>query len=778
MADKFQVTIDNCHEEPIHIPGSIQPHGYLLVVDPKTLCVSCVSENISELLGEDFKSCIGKQLKDIVDDDYFFIIKQNWHTSDLQSYNPTAIDIQHQSGTSSKMSAIVTYNGDVILISLEPASQVSDRAYESVLRMLKDSVQALMSVHKLDSTFQNVVEEVKRFSGFDRVMLYQFDHEYNGEVIAEAKERHLNAFLKQHFPESDIPKQARELYIKNPIRLLCDVDAEVSPLYPTKPHVDLGGCSLRSVSPIHCQYLRNMGVKASMSISIIIKGKLWGLIACHHYSPNFIAFEIREIAQYTSVMLSQLISVRLHEEETRRNADHLVALDTLSNAMSNKEKFYYALTEQKQSLLDLVSASGAAWCIDGELSSAGEVPDLVSTPHLHRWIKEQLDEEKEYYFTHQVSIENPDFENLADTASGVLFISLTPDNSAYVMWFRKEIIQAKNWGGKPEKVIEFTDDGSHRLMPRSSFELWKQNVYKKSDPWKDSEIDSGLKLRSMIQSKIIIESEKILKMNSLLEDLVEERTSALNEEIKQREQAEKNLKIALEKSETSNKELERFAFVASHDLQEPLRKIQTFGDRLQRSSQEFSEKNNSYITRMRDAALRMQTLIKNTLSFSRISNDELNMSFFNADSALETVVSDISLLIQEKNAIIKASEIGVIFADQGQILRVFQNLLQNSLKFVAPERQPVIEIEVVERNDREITIAFKDNGIGFDEQFADRIFNLFERLHGKGEFEGTGMGLAICKKIVERHNGSIWAEAKQAYGSSFYIKLPLIKENQ
>ncbi|MCP4928918.1 MAG: GAF domain-containing protein, partial [Gammaproteobacteria bacterium] len=187
-----------------------------------------------------------------------------------------------------------------------------------------------MGVHKLDLIYQTVVEEVKRFSGFDRVMLYQFDHEYNGEVIAEAKEPHLNAFLKQHFPESDIPKQARELYIKNPIRLLCDVEAEVSRLYPAQPHVDLSYCSLRSVSPIHIQYLRNMGVKASMSISIIINGKLWGLIACHHYSRNFVPFEVREIAQYISVMLSQLISVKIQEEDTQRNARQLAMLGQIS----------------------------------------------------------------------------------------------------------------------------------------------------------------------------------------------------------------------------------------------------------------------------------------------------------------------------------------------------------------------------------------------------------------------------------------------------------------
>lgn len=310
-------------------------------------------------------------------------------------------------------------------------------------------------------------------------------------------------------------------------------------------------------------------------------------------------------------------------------------------------------------------------------------------------------------------------------------------------------------------------------MPRSSFRLWQENVRNKCTPWKANEISCALKFRNHLINHVIEKSERLKKLNNVLETKVNERTVALKAEILTRQQAELDLEIALRKAEESNKELERFAFVASHDLQEPLRKIQMFGDRLQNSKEQIGERNASYISRMMDSAERMQKLIKGVLSFSRINRKGEDFRRFSAQDILDDILDDLELIIADKSAVFHIEEIGEIYGDKRQIQRLFQNLILNALKFSHPNQPPIIEIKLVERTDEHIVIAVVDNGIGFNSEFKDRIFNLFERVHSKHAYEGTGLGLAICKKIVERHYGSITAQASINEGAQFYVTLPL-----
>jgi light-regulated signal transduction histidine kinase (bacteriophytochrome) len=788
----FDVTLDNCHKEPIHIPGSIQPHGYLLLFEPKTLILKYCSENVADLMRCPLDALLEQPLDSMFDREFATMVKgldysKGFHEVNPQQTTPIAAlaqglnsntagpvtDTQAESiKTQSTYNAILSLHDDLLAIEIEPALSASSSSFNPVKNLINLSLNDLAQSQDLNNVFAYSVNEIRKVTGFDRVMLYKFDADYNGEVVAEAKKLELNSFLKQHFPESDIPKQARELYVKNPIRLLADVNAKQSMLYPNDRPVDLSKVTLRSVSPIHCQYLRNMGVNASMSISIVVSGKLWGLIACHHYSPHVVPFETREVALYMGLMLSYLISLKVQADAEHRDSAVLSLNASITAKMAERIFFTDGLREETDNLMRMMNASGVAWRLEEDIECFGKTPSPDRIEALFNWATSTKLVTDTIYHTKTLGKDNPDFLDISDVASGVFILSVSSVSNLFLIWFRQEVEQTKDWGGKPGKTIEFLDDGSHRLMPRSSFRLWRENVKNQSLAWEAVELSSALKFRDTIVNYVLSKSERLELLNEALEHKVAVRTDELKKEIANKEKMQDELVEALATSEESNRELERFAFVASHDLQEPLRKIQSFGGRIQQTEATLSDRGHGYLTKMMNSAERMQALIKGVLSFSRIhrSNDEFVP--LNFDDIIEDVILDLEVLVTEKKATFSIDHIGVVYGDKNQLRRVAQNIIQNALKFTKEDVPPHIVIALNDKAEDFVTIEFKDNGVGFAKTHEQKIFGLFERLHSKAEYSGTGLGLAICKKIINRHQGKIWAESHFGQGASFFITLP------
>lgn len=259
----------------------------------------------------------------------------------------------------------------------------------------------------------------------------------------------------------------------------------------------------------------------------------------------------------------------------------------------------------------------------------------------------------------------------------------------------------------------------------------------------------------------------------------------LESEIVVRNRAEEQMLEFAEKLEQRNKELQEFAHIASHDLQEPLRKVISFGDRLKtKCAEALDDQGKDYLERMQNASRRMQNLIEGLLMFSRVSSKAQPFEDVDLAQTFKEVVSDLEIRIEELGGKVEIDNMPVLKADAMQMRQLFQNLIGNALKFHKQDEPPVVRVTGVSSGSDDSNasdqsgsfhkITFKDNGIGFEEKYADRIFGVFQRLHGKTEYEGTGIGLSVCKKIVERHGGSIEVKSSPGKGTSFTVTLPII----
>jgi len=369
-----------------------------------------------------------------------------------------------------------------------------------------------------------LAEEVRSLTGFDRVMVYRFDAEWNGEVVAERRRPDLNPFLGLHYPATDIPAQARRLYALNPIRLIVDIGYVPVPLYPlfdpaTGRALDLSLASLRSVSPIHVEYLQNMGVTASMSISILVDDVFWGLIACHHYSgAHRPSHDARAAAEFVTQVASHLIAHRERADAREAAVETRALLAGLTARMSASPGSPLDVLVEDPAMLRLMGATGLALNFDGTVRTFGRVP----APHLLDRIAELTDGPEYATFTHHLAALAPEDVELADVAavaSGVLRIGSATDR--WLMWFRPEQPQVVDWGGDPSnKRLSETEDPSVRLSPRKSFEKWREVTRQRSEPFAPWHLEVADELGRHTNSMLLVRSREQIAMAESMQRIV------------------------------------------------------------------------------------------------------------------------------------------------------------------------------------------------------------------------------------------------------------------
>ncbi len=747
---KFPVDLKNCHDEPIQKPGAIQDFGFLVAYEPGDGRIRAISANAPEWLPRlaDFES------EALRIEDFFRFEEMPLPgaailgTSGGEGRRLVRVSFEAQ-GSTKEWPAVTYRSGDLQVLEIETTEVTGfhdhGRAYLANLQLVIRDLQACRDLAQIADYTANTI---KRLTGFDRVMVYRYDHEWNGEVIAEVKEERLESFLGLHYPASDIPAQARKLYEKNWIRIIPTVHYQPVRLLPeSRQEMDLSPSLLRSVSPIHIRYLRNMGVSGSMSISLMVDGKLWGLVACHHYSGRLdVPLELRLGCE----ALGQLISWHIHAaqstESFRRRAEGEAALTDVLQLFTETDDVPLAAKRAEDALLQMFEAQGIVIRLGDELVRLGEVPGDAYVSAISRVLVDRS------IFEPFVTSEARAVDSMLGVpedkrACGFMALPLAPRHNYFLVCFRPEQRRTVRWAGNPYEKGERVrlDDPNERLLPRGSFALWLENHEGKSLPWSEHSVDL-LKRFALLFMKIVIERKEIVEKS--------------NHDLKALNQAK-----------------DEFVAVVSHELRTPLNAI--IGWTELALSGEISDQKQTDAFRIIQRNARSQNqLIGDLLDISRILSGKMKLSVKNmrVSEVVEAVVLSFEPAARAKEIDIIVgldTQSDSILGDPSRVQQVVWNLLSNAVKF-SPKRAKIWV--TVRREDSHIELEVKDKGIGIDPAHLDKIFGRFQQVDSSAARRagGLGLGLSISKHIVELHGGHLRAHsAGLGEGSAFTAVFPI-----
>ncbi|UQN08671.1 ATP-binding protein [Deinococcus sp. QL22] len=722
------ITSDNCAREPIQIPGSIQPHGALLTVDARTLEILQVSANSEAFLGAPPAALRGTLVGALLPDSVLaplFTALPEGSPDHLQYRTLLPLLGTHTALTAHRVA-------DLLVLEFE-ASQGHDPTGSQELR---NAVFALESAPSLARLTQVAAESVRQLTGFDRVMVYRFAEDASGEVVAEARRVTLPAFLGHRFPESDIPSQARALYVRHLLRLTADTEAESSPLEPrlnpqTGQPTPLGGAVLRVTSPMHLQYLRNMGVTSSLSVSIVVDGQLWGLMACHHETALVVPPDTRTALEYLGRLLNLQVQLKARADtdafRARVQQQHAHILEATAHSVAPLETF----ADERLDLEGLMRATGVIMFFEGRWQARGRTPTPGQVEALLAWLRTQ---EGTIFQTDSLLTHWPPAADCTAVASGLLAISVGRGWAEGIIWLRPAISVPIVWGGAtPEQA----KDG---LGPRRSFETYIQTVQGRAEAWHAGERQEAHDLQVALTTALGARLSVVRGLNAALE--------------------------------RSNAEWRQYAFVIAHDMQEPVRLISQFVElfHLRYHGQVDAHAEQIFHFLITETA-RLRSLTHDLHRYTALlSAPPLIRKDVELGQVVQSVLGTLAPQILMSGAQMSVAEpLPVLFADPVTLRDLLQQLVHNALVFGGPN--PQVRIEAV-RVLQAWEITVRDQGVGIAPEYQEKIFGLFQRLGRREDSPGNGIGLALGRKIAEHHGGTLRLTSTLGLGSILTFHLP------
>ena len=743
-----------CDAEPIHIPGGIQPHGYLLCLS-STLTIIQASENVGTLVGCPVEQLLGEPVDVVIGAAAAARVAHAAATAMLDE-TPLYVGVMEnpffspREGVQDHLAAAVDgpelditmhrHDGNLI-VELEVARHSNADVFASMYPLVRTFTRSLQDVETLTELGDLAVREVRAMTGFGRVLLYKFDDEGRSQVLSEHIEDGYASFLNQLFPASDIPRQARALYVKQRVRLVANAQAKAARLVPamnpaTGRPTDLSYAALRSFSPIHLEYMRNMGTYASMSVSLVVRGQLWGLISCHDHDARLVPFEVRVAIEH----LGQIVSLQIEAKEERAETAYLLRLrrtmSRLMGSLAEQDDYLSALKSAPDDLLCFAGSTGAAIVVDGKATLIGSTPDQDTVLALSQWLSSST---SGVYATDALSQAWPRASRHTDTASGILAVPISQIFRNYVIWFRPETTRTITWAGEPVKRVS-SQNGS--VAPRKDFAPWLETVRNRSIRWHAVELEIAGEFRLGMLNIVLRHAEGLAELANELR--------------------------------RTNKELEAFSYSVSHDLRAPLRHIAGYGDLLRESDgDKLSERSKRFLHNMLESARFAGVLVDDLLTFSQMGRAALRPVSVDLNQLVRSVAQEFGAETANRKVEWIIPELPTVTGDPAFLQIALRNLFSNAVKYTRTRESARIELSAQSTAD-EYIVSVRDNGVGFNMKYVNKLFGVFQRLHRAEEFDGTGIGLANVRRIIERHDGRTWAEGREGEGAAFHFSLPKV----
>lgn len=718
-ASSANVTLDNCADEPIHLPGQIQPHGTLLVFDADARLIGWAA-NARAMLHLPMAPFPGATLDQIAPSMEVMELVLECQR-DMADGESTPMTIETSLG-GRPFDCIAHAYQHQVLVEFELRPQHTDTIMSQVMRGQR-SYDRLKRQKTIESLLQLAVEQVRSMTGFDRVMAYRFRHDDSGEVVAEACLDTLVPYLGQRYPASDIPAQARRLYTINTLRLIPDVGYQAVPVLgaASASPIDMSHGVLRSVSPVHVEYLQNMGVRASMSVSILVNGRLWGMLACHHMDTKQVPYAIRMSCD----VLAQVLASSVQGLEAKGQAARLNLATTvrgnLVETLLEEDDLATAVAKHADALCSLFGGSAVVFCEHGKLQCHGDVPaDLAGA------IIASLPQHSEKLVQRNGCEDWPEaLRTSLGKWVGLLGLSFNPAASGWLVILRVEQIESVRWGGKPEKTVTSGPLGL-RLTPRGSFDAWVETTAGRSEPWDPISLDTATLMLAELHRFNLFRQVETDRIRSLLLAML------------------------------------------GHDLRDPLQAIRMGAALLRRD-----ESQHNLGRRIEASGVRMQRLIGQVLDMSQLHSGaamKLNMSSVDLVPLIVDLVDESRMAHPTVLHELTVPSECIVEADADRLAQVFTNLLGNALHHGASGRP--IQIGLL-AGEHAVTISVGNQTGPIDNKAPGGIFDPFKAtsLNNVRNPGGMGLGLYIVQEIMTAHQGSVRYIPATSY-VVFEVELP------